>query len=244
MSALEYPSSPAPAGYHWDWDLYSDKEQWTLVENHVEDPEEVKRRNLLKFNSLTGYYLWNRSGPWNITNLAGLNTWGNIPQETSTKPRALAFYSNHHSSSLTMSILTNPGILEEAEIYHLKDSSNTMMISTSEQLRDFVRDFQKPTMVTTYKDDCDIKGIPLALCIIETYQEVTYTESFDLHKVTNIQWKKVQYSGFYGWFIDNSLHEEAMQYHWYRQIGSPMGFVWDIRAFSNPTEDLKRISFD
>lgn len=241
MSVLEYPSTPAPEGHHWDWDLYS--EEWILVKKQVIDPEEVRERHLSKFKSVSGYFMWNRVGSWNLTNLAGLNMWGNIPQNTSEKPRALYFYSTDPASSLTHSILTNPDILEEADIYHLQNSFKTMMISTSEELHDFVRDFQNPTIVSSY-GTMNMQGILMALCTMETYQEVTFTKPSDLHNVTKIQWKKVQDAGFFGWFIDPSLHEEAIKYHWYRQIGSPMGFVWDIRAFPNPTENLMKIPFD
>jgi hypothetical protein len=241
MSEMSLPA--APPGFHWDQDLYSDDKTWFLVKNHVVDPAEVQEQHLLKFKTLSeGYILWNRIGSWNLTNLSGLNMWGNIPQTTSAKPRALTFYSTDPSSSLTQSILTNPGILEEADIYHLQNSFQTMMISTSEELHDFVRDFQNPTIVSS-NGKVDMRGILMALCTMETYQEVTFTEPSDLYKVSKIQWKKVQDAGFYGWFIDPSLHQEAMQYQWYRQIGSPMGFVWDIRAFPNPTEDLMRIPF-
>lgn len=237
----EMTLSAPPEGYRWEQDLYSDHETWFLIKNHVVDPVEVQERNLLKFQSLSGYYMWNRTGAWNPINLEGLKTWGNIPQETSAKPRALSFYSTDPASSLTHSILTNPGILEEADIRHLQNSFQTMMITTSEELRDFVRDFQNPSFIhRTYEEMI----VPPALLCIAPCKEITYTELPDLHKVTKIQWKKVQDAGFYGWFIHPSLHEEAMQYHWYRQIGSHMGFVWDIRGFPNPIEDLIRISFD
>lgn len=239
----EMSLSAPPKGYRWEQDLYSDDETWFLVKNYVVDPDEVRERHLSKFKSVSGYFMWNRVGSWNLTNLAGLNMWGNIPQGTAAKPRALAFYSTNSASSLTHSILTNPGILEEADIYHLQNSFQTMMISTSEELQNFVRDFQKPTIVSSY-GTVDMQDIIMALCTMETYQEVTFTEPSDLFKVSQIQWKKVQDAGLFGWFIHPSLHEEAMQYHWYRQIGSPMGFVWDIRAFPNPAEDLMRIPFD
>lgn len=241
MSEKNLP--PAPEGYLWELDLYSDKEEWILVKNHVIDPKEVEERNLSKFHTLLGFISYNRAGTFNLTNWEGLKTWENIPQTTAAKPRALTFYSTDPSSALTHSILENPLILNDVDIFYLKNSFQTIMIRTSDELQDFVRKFQNPTFVTSVRG-ADYQQFLVALCTMETYEEMTYTEPSDLFKVTKIQWKKVQDAGFYGWFIDPSLHEEAMQYQWYRQMGSPMGFVWDIRAFPNPTEDLIRIPFD
>lgn len=232
----------APEGYIWDLDLYSEKEDdWILVKKYIEDPIELAERRLSKFETLDGWIMWNRPGIWNLTNLESLKTWGNIPQTTSAKPRALTFYSKDPSSLLTHSIFGNPHILEDTDIYHLKNSFQTMTITTSEQLRDFVRDFQKLSFIPLTPEEMIVS---LGLLCIAPYKEITYSDLPDLYKVNHIQWKKVQDAGFYGWFIDPSLHAEALQYHWYREINSPIGFVWDIRAFPNPTEDLIRIPFD
>lgn len=231
--------STPPEGYFWDQCLYTD--EWHLVKD-IDPIREGIRQNqihLEKFMQISGWIAVNQ-GMMNITNLAGLQLWDVIPQTTDFKPRAFRFYHMDPSFEFVRNIQRSPHLLHDMELCVMKNVKGLMTIRTIHEFHNFVRDFQNPTMVFRTSEEMEV---PLGLCAIAPCKEVTYETIPDLYKVTTIQWNRVQDAGYFGWMINPSLHDEAMKYSWYQQMGEPMTFIWDIRALPNPSEDLERITF-
>ncbi len=226
-------------GYDWEECLYTGEMIPVRRLNPIEDGIRQAEIQLNRFKRISGWVAVDHT-TWNRTNFEGLKYWGFIPQLSSNKPRAFEFHSMDHSFAFVKNIEKNPFPLLDIVLRKMVSVSGLMTIRTIEELHNFVRDYQNPHWVPRTPEEMVVHP---GICLCAPCKEETYETFPDLYKVIAIQWNRIQEAGHFGWMIDPSLHEEAMKYSWYQRIGEPMTFVWDIRAFPNPSEDLERITF-
>ena len=241
MSAQSLPTPPE--GYYYQECLYGGSPYLVKISNPIEDGIREAQIHLERFMQISAGWIAVNQGSMNITNLAGLQYWDAIPQRPHYKPSAFGFHYKDPSFAFVRDIQTSPQQLHDMVLCRIRSVKGLMTIRTIEELHDFVRNFQNPHQVPRTPEEMAIEHEYTALLFCAPCKEEKYEALPDLYKVTAIQWNRVQDAGHFGWMIDPSLHDEAMKYSWYQRIGEPRTFVWDIRAFPNPSEDLERITF-
>lgn len=234
MSAQSLPAPPE--GYDWEECLYTGEMIPVRRFNPIEDGIREAQIHLERFMQIPGWVAVNQ-GP---INWAFLEYWDAIPQRPQSIPSAFGFHFMDHSFAFVRDIQANPQRLHDMVLFKVRHVEGLLTIRTIKDLHKFVSDFQNPHWVPRTPEEMIVHP---GLCFCAPSKEEIYEALPDLYKVTAIQWNRVQDAGHFGWMIHPSLHEEAMKYSWYQKMGEPRTFVWDMRAFPNPTEDLERITF-
>ena len=221
---------------HTEYDLYTGEELG--VRDMIKEHHWRMQRYIDTYDYISKYWLLLDHPFISGYTLKDLQREQTILQRNSLRPVGVCFYTNHVTSRLNNEFRKNPFIVDEGLVYSPfgEDTigKNMLEIHTIQELHNFTLEYQVPMFISPTK--------PIALAIY--FERTMQNELPGLYLVEEIQWSKVQENGYNGWLIHPSLHEEAMKYAWYRQIASPIGVVWDMKAFPNVDKDLMRIVFE
>lgn len=166
---------------------------------------------------------------------------GYVEQIPGPRPNGWNFFAKHPTSPLHGTFAECDFTQEDVPYYLANFTGNMVHIRNSEDMESFTRRYQRGKMIQT-SDFVRQEGMCCAIGNITISYEILFPEThLDDIKwyIHEINWDQVQKDGYMGIAIHPSVHDIAMKYAWYNKIGTPMAFVWNLAAFTNPDEDFR-----